>query len=137
MAVYGDGDVRVCFSGGYTWTFNPACLSAEDDTIVDLDPHQKTDSYSNNSYVEVLQVCCYRPLAITSLINNRIAGSRINRGPFEVGFKGWDWSMGSIQDPWYAGFHPRTARTRAKRAFSSSNFKSWILNILNILDLKS
>ena len=26
----------------------------------------------------------------TSLINNRIAGSRINRGPFDVGFKGWD-----------------------------------------------
>ena len=50
-----------------------------------------------------------------SLIDNRIAGSRINRGPFEVGFKGWDWSMGSIQ--WYAGFHPRAARTRAKRAF--------------------
>ena len=68
MAVYGDGDVRVCFSGGYTWTFNPACLSAEDDTIVDLDPHQKTDSYSNNSYVEVLQVCCYTALAIIFLI---------------------------------------------------------------------
>ena len=31
---------------------------------------------------------------------------------FEVGFKGWDWSMASIQDPWYAGFHLRAARTR-------------------------
>ena len=38
---------------------------------------------------------------------------RIDRGPIEVGFKGWDWSMGSIQDPWYAGFHLRAARTRA------------------------
>ena len=36
----------------------------------------------------------------------------INREAFEVGFKGWDWSMGSIQDPWCAGFHPHAARTR-------------------------
>ena len=57
---------------------------------------------------------------ILSLINNRMGRARIDRGPIEVGSKGWDWSMGSIQDPWYAGFHPRAARTRAKRAFSSS-----------------
>ena len=42
---------------------------------------------------------------------------RIDNGPNEVGSKGWDWSMGSIQDPWYAGFHPRAARKRAMRAF--------------------
>jgi len=45
-----------------------------------------------------------------SLINNRMGRKGIDREAFEVGFKGWDWSMGSIQDPWYAGFHPRAAR---------------------------
>ena len=49
---------------------------------------------------------------------------RIDREAFEVGFKGWDWSMGSIQDPWHAGFHPRAARTRAKRAFTRVVVKS-------------
>ena len=44
-----------------------------------------------------------------SLINNRMGRARIDREAFEVGFKGWDWSMGSIQDPWYAGFHPRSS----------------------------
>lgn len=28
LKVYGDGDLRVAF-GGQTWTFNPACLSAQ------------------------------------------------------------------------------------------------------------
>ena len=52
-----------------------------------------------------------------SLINNWMGTARIDRRPIEVGSKGWDWSMGSIQDTWYAGFHPRAAQTRAKRAF--------------------
>ena len=42
-----------------------------------------------------------------SLINNRMGTVGIDREAFEVGFKGWDWSMGSIQDPWCAGCHPR------------------------------
>ena len=37
----------------------------------------------------------------------------INREAFEVGLKGWDWSMGSIQYPWYAGFHLHAARMGA------------------------
>ena len=45
-----------------------------------------------------------------SLINNWMGTMGIHREAFEVGFKGWDWSMGSIQDPWNAGFHPREAR---------------------------
>ena len=44
--------------------------------------------------------------AATSLINNRMGTVGIHREAFEVGFKGWDWSMGSIQDPGCAGFHP-------------------------------
>ena len=46
----------------------------------------------------------------TSFINNRMGTKRIDRDAFEVGFKGWDRSMGSIQDPWHTGFHPRAAR---------------------------
>ena len=56
--------------------------------------------------------------AILSLINNRMGRKRIDREAFEVRFKGWDWSMRSKQDPWYVGFHPRAAWTRAKRFFS-------------------
>ena len=52
-----------------------------------------------------------------SLINNRMGTARIDREAFEVGLKGCDLAMGPIQDPWYTGFHPRAARTRAKRAF--------------------
>ena len=52
-----------------------------------------------------------------SLINNRMGTARIDREAFEVGFKGWNWSMGSIQDPWYTRFHLYAAQTRAKRAF--------------------
>ena len=40
---------------------------------------------------------------------------------FKVRSKGLDWSMGSIQGPWYARLHPRAARSRAKRTFSSSS----------------
>ena len=31
-------------------------------------------------------------------------------GPLRSFFKGWEWSMVSIQDPWYPGFQPRGAR---------------------------
>ena len=57
----------------------------------------------------------------------------IHREAFEVGFKGWDWSMGSIQDPWYAGFHPGAAWTRAKRAFNSSVCKKQHLFFLTLI----
>ena len=59
----------------------------------------------------------------TSFFNNGIAGKRLALGAFMVRSKVWDWSMGSIQDPWYAILHPRAARSRAKRAFSSSRNK--------------
>ena len=49
-----------------------------------------------------------------------MVASRIGRGASEGGSKGWDWSMGSIQDPWYAGCHSRAARSCAERAFLSS-----------------
>ena len=52
-----------------------------------------------------------------SLINNRMGTARIDREAFEVGFKGWYCSMGSIQDPWHTGFQPCKARSHAKRAF--------------------
>ena len=39
-----------------------------------------------------------------------MVGVTLAQEAFKVGFKGWDWSMGSIQDPWYAGFHPFEAR---------------------------
>ena len=53
-----------------------------------------------------------------------MAGSRIDRGPFEVGSTGWDWSLGSIQDhPWYAGFYPQTRAKRAKHALLSPNYR--------------
>ena len=42
-----------------------------------------------------------------------MGGTKLGREAFEVGFKGWEWSLGSIQDPWYAGFHPRAVRKRA------------------------
>ena len=58
-----------------------------------------------------------------SFIDNRIAGMRLALGAFKTRSKGWDWSRGPIQDPGYAGPHPRAARTRAKRAFLSSCFK--------------
>ena len=41
-----------------------------------------------------------------SLINKQMGSTRIDRGAFKVGFKGWDWSMG------------------AKRAFQSSYSKN-------------
>ena len=44
-----------------------------------------------------------------SLINNWMGRMGIHREAFEVGFKGWDWSMGLIQDTWCAGFNPRLA----------------------------
>ena len=37
---------------------------------------------------------------------------------------GWDWSMGSIQDPRYGGIDTRAARTRAKCAFLTSYDKN-------------
>ena len=66
---------------------------------------------------------------LKSLINNRMGRVRIDREAFEVGFKGWDWSMGSMQDPWYAGFHPRAARTRAKRAYKFFSRRQWRRNL--------
>ena len=63
-----------------------------------------------------------------------MGSTRIDREAFEVGFKGWDWSMGSMQDPWYAGFHPRAARTRAKRAFLTSILYKKTIGLAKILD---
>ena len=64
-----------------------------------------------------------------SLINNRMGTVGIHSEAFEVGFKEWDWSIGSIQDPWYAGFHPRAARTRAKRAYSRVYFRTRVFSL--------
>ncbi len=49
---------------------------------------------------------------LSSSNKKRMGTKRIDRDAFEVGFKGWDWSIWSIQDPWHAGFH-RAAWTRA------------------------
>ena len=48
-----------------------------------------------------------------SLINNQQGRASFKNGTSQVGSKGRDWSLGSIQDPWYARLHPRTARSRA------------------------
>ena len=34
-----------------------------------------------------------------SFFNNRMVGVALAPETFKVGSKGWDWSMGSIQDP--------------------------------------
>ena len=47
---------------------------------------------------------------LKSLINNRMVAKPLAPGAFKAGSNGWDWSMGLIQDPWYAVFHPRAAR---------------------------
>ena len=60
-----------------------------------------------------------------SLTNNQIVLMRLAPATFKVGSKGLDWSMGSIQDPWYARLHPRAARSRAKRAFLASLYKTF------------
>ena len=52
-----------------------------------------------------------------SLINNRIAAESLGNGTSWVGSKVWDWQVGSTQDLWDSAVHPRSARTRAKRAF--------------------
>ena len=67
-----------------------------------------------------------------SLINNQ-QGSTM--GPFEVWFKAWEWFMGSIQDPWYAGCHPLAVQKRAKCAFQSS-YNQEILNNLSEQEVK-
>ena len=36
---------------------------------------------------------------------------------FKARSRGWDWSMGSIQDPWYAGFHPRAGADAREARF--------------------
>ena len=54
--MYGDGDVRVGFSSGYTWTFNPGCLTANSDSLVDvvnLSLGDQPSTQSNNSYEEL------------------------------------------------------------------------------------
>ena len=58
-----------------------------------------------------------------SLSNNWIVAARLAPQAFKAGSKVWDWWVRSIEDAWYASPHPRAARTRAKRAFSSSYFK--------------
>lgn len=45
LKVYGDGDLRVAF-GGQTWTFNPACLSAQP---VEVDANLMTAENPNES----------------------------------------------------------------------------------------
>ena len=57
---------------------------------------------------------------VVSFFNNRMGAMRLAPGAFKARYRGWDKSMGSIQDPWYATLHPRAARSRAKRAFLSS-----------------
>ena len=36
-----------------------------------------------------------------SLINNRMGAVSLRMGTSRVGYKVWDWWVGSIQDPWY------------------------------------
>ena len=62
-----------------------------------------------------------------SLINNWMGSTKIDREAFEVGSKRWDWSRGSIQDPWHAGFHPRAAGRARSALFSRVLFINLIL----------
>uniref|UniRef100_A0A3Q3QFM3 E3 ubiquitin-protein ligase MIB2 n=1 Tax=Monopterus albus TaxID=43700 RepID=A0A3Q3QFM3_MONAL len=52
LKVYADGDLRVAF-GGQTWTFNPACLSAQP---VDVDANLMTAENPNESGSSVISV---------------------------------------------------------------------------------
>uniref|UniRef100_A0A3P9IJF0 E3 ubiquitin-protein ligase MIB2 n=2 Tax=Oryzias latipes TaxID=8090 RepID=A0A3P9IJF0_ORYLA len=52
LKVYADGDLRVAF-GGQTWTFNPACLSAQP---VDVDANLMTTENPNESGSTVISV---------------------------------------------------------------------------------
>ncbi|KAM9344176.1 E3 ubiquitin-protein ligase MIB2 isoform 2-T3 [Pholidichthys leucotaenia] len=52
LKVYADGDLRVAF-GGQTWTFNPACLSAQP---VEVDANLMTTENSNESGSTVISV---------------------------------------------------------------------------------
>ena len=56
-----------------------------------------------------------------------MGAKRIKNRASEGGSNGWDWWVGSIQDPWYAWLPARAARTRAKRAFIAScyNYAFW------------
>ena len=63
---------------------------------------------------------CDPTLKNISLINSRMGGKRIKNRASEGGSKGWDWWVGSIEDPWYAWLPPRAARTRAERTFVAS-----------------
>ena len=38
-------------------------------------------------------------MVVSSLINNQQGTASLKNGTFQVGSKGWDWSLGSIQDP--------------------------------------
>ena len=53
ITVYCDGDVRVGFTSGYTWTFNPACLANNDPDIANLSLNDQQSTNSNNSYEEL------------------------------------------------------------------------------------
>ena len=63
-------------------------------------------------------------ISITSLFNIQTGTKRINREAFEVGFKGWDWSMGSIQDLGMLDFI-RTQRGCA--LFSRVTYNNWFV----------
>ena len=59
-----------------------------------------------------------------------LVGKSLKNGTSQVGSKGWDWWVGSIQDPWYAWLHPRAARSallwrvRCYRS-NSHHYKVW------------
>ena len=55
--------------------------------------HEATGQNSFSS--RIIKVSIY----LESLINNRMGTDSLKNGTFKVGSKGWDWSMGSIQDP--------------------------------------
>ena len=42
---------------------------------------------------------------LLSIFNNRIAGGRLAPGVSEVVYKGWDWSLGSVEVVWYRRLH--------------------------------
>ena len=49
-------------------------------------------------------------------MNNWMGTDSLKNGTSQVGSKGWDWSMGSIQEPLNARLYPRVAQMQAKLA---------------------
>ena len=82
------------------------CVQSDHSDILEPPPH-----------ISCQKLCKWRNVAILWIlwINSRIASVRLAPAPeaFKARSKGWDWSMGSIQDPCYVGLPYKLKRLLA------------------------